>query len=315
MLLCTLSRDNLPLAIAEISTLSSVKKIDGSFALVNGDEKELQKRLAYTHAIHEFLFEADEKSFESKLEEFDWSIIDKSFAVRVHNAPEPESYYANLVWKKISHPLVDLKNPEIEIHIFFHNIIYACIFIGETDKSYLERKPHERPEMHPTSLSPKLAKCCVNLTGAGKNDTIVDPFCGSGGILIEAGLMGMKTVGYDISKKMLDMAEKNISHYGIKKYSLEQKDSTKLSDPIDYAVTDLPYGINSKLSEPIAELYENFLKALQNILKKRAVVMFPHTVPNAVDSSALLQKHGFYIVSSFDVIIHNNLTKKIYVVE
>ncbi len=44
-------------------------------------------------------------------------------------------------------------------------------------------------------MSPKLARCMVNLTGVKENDLVLDPFCGTGGILIEAGIMGARVIG------------------------------------------------------------------------------------------------------------------------
>jgi len=58
----------------------------------------------------------------------------------------------------------------------------------ELKSGFGKRKPHMRPGFHPSSLNPKLARAFVNLTGIRKG-TIVDMFCGTGGILIEAGLI------------------------------------------------------------------------------------------------------------------------------
>ena len=95
------------------------------------------------------------------------------------------------------------------------------------------RKPHLRPGFHPSSLNPKLARAIVNLTGIEKGK-ILDPFCGVCGILIEAGLIGLFPVGYDIDEEMLKKAELNFRYFGIKRFILEKKDARKLKKKFNY---------------------------------------------------------------------------------
>lgn len=48
-------------------------------------------------------------------------------------------------------------------------------------------------------LEPRLARACINLAvGPKENATVVDPFCGSGTVLLEADLMGLNQLGGDI---------------------------------------------------------------------------------------------------------------------
>ena len=60
-------------------------------------------------------------------------------------------------------------------------------------------------------LPPKLAQIMINLSKAKPDNTILDPFCGSGTILTEAMLMGYKNlIGSDIAKKAIDDTKQNI---------------------------------------------------------------------------------------------------------
>lgn len=48
-------------------------------------------------------------------------------------------------------------------------------------------------------LEPRLARACINLAvGSRETATVVDPFCGSGTVLLEANLMSLNTIGGDI---------------------------------------------------------------------------------------------------------------------
>jgi len=154
-------------------------------------------------------------------------------------------------------------------------------------------------------LDPKLARACVNLTGS--TTTIYDPFCGTGGFLIEAGLMKLKVTGSDIDNFMIEQSSKNLNYYGIKKHSLFAKDAIKINKKYDYIVTDLPYGRSTRIIG--ADLYSKFISNLNKILKKRAVIM----LPDSFNTKKLLSK--FKIKAHYSVYIHKSLTKEIYVLD
>ena len=312
-----LSKDNLKLAKAEAEALvgencSADKNI--LFVKKEIDAKQLGKRLAYTKTILQELFSCSYGDLEKNLEKFEWQeIYDKSFVVRKNgyneNKIRDEKEYGKYVWRNIRNPKVDLKEANTKIIILCGRKVHVCLFVSETDKSYSLRKAHLRPSLHPTSLNPKLAKAMINLTGAEKGSLIADPFCGSGGILIEAGLMQMKTIGVDISKKLLKMAEKNMEHYKIRNFKLIEGDAVKARIKADYVVTDLPYGIGSRITGKNEELYDDFLKNMKTWGVKKSVIGFP----SFVDFRKIIKKAGFKIENEFEEYLHRNLAKKIVV--
>jgi len=98
-------------------------------------------------------------------------------------------------------------------------------------------------------MSPKLARCMVNLTRIKNSDRLLDPFCGTGGIIIEAGIIGARVVGTDIDPKMVIGTIENLQHCDIKDYEVFQADARKLKLPyeVDGVATDPPYGIQHPL--------------------------------------------------------------------
>lgn len=62
-------------------------------------------------------------------------------------------------------------------------------------------------------LPPKLARMMVNLAQVKDGDTIIDPFCGSGTVLMEAVLAtaASKIIGSDLEAKQVASTERNIS--------------------------------------------------------------------------------------------------------
>jgi len=313
-----LSKEDLKLASAELkAVLKKEFEIEENLAVCECNEDEIKKarkRLAYCNSAFQLLFSCKHSELDKKMQDFDWqSVYNESFVVRTINGNKikPEAHYAGFVWKKVKNPKVDLKEAKTKIFIICAKKAYVCIYLCETDKSYLERKASMKPSLHPTAINPKLAKAMVNLTGAEKNETIADPFCGSGGILIEAGLMGLKVIGNDVSKKMLSFAQKNLEHYKIKYQHLLNEDATKCKIKCDYVVSDLPYGRNSKITQQLEELYYDFLTNIKNWKIKRAVVGFPHFV----DYKKIIKKAGFSIEDEFEYYIHKSLTKKIVVLK
>lgn len=307
-----LSGDNPQIAEQEIIALLGKSKsgADGNYLVADGDYKKTAKRLAFCHGIYQLLFECKEKELLKHFSSYSWDKFYKnSFCLRIHNSKYSEREYAGYIWNEVKNPKVDLENPSTLIECFFSGKdVYCCRLIEKVEKHFEERKNQKRPFQHPTTLHPKLARAMVNLTGAKKGETILDPMCGTGGILIEAGLIGMKAKGTDINKEMVGKAKQNLMHFGIKKYSIKKGDALKIGK-CKYVVTDLPYGKNTK-SIDVNPFYNKFLNILKKNLSGRAVIGFP----DFVDYKKLLKKNKFKIDAEFSYYLHKSLSKKIVVI-
>jgi tRNA (guanine10-N2)-dimethyltransferase len=170
-----------------------------------------------------------------------------------------------------------------------------------------KRRAHLLTAGHPAMTHPRLARAMVNLSGATRE--VLDPFCGAGGILIEAGLCGLKTTGFDIDAGMLERAHRNLNNFEIKSL-LEKKDATQFRGTYETVVTDLPFGLSTKLTVEAEKLYLSFLKNLKRNKIKKAVVGFP----DFVDHKLLVKKAGFNIRREFTYYLHKSLSKKIVVI-
>jgi len=320
-----LSKQNLELSKQEVLALAEQKDfmLVDNLLILNTNFKDY-KRLAYTKEVYELLFISNPKSIIANIKNFDWQKIYKTdFCLRIHNTKGfKEKTLAGYIWHKLKSPKVNLKNSKTEIHLFFiKNKTIAALSKYKNKQDFEKRKPHLRPELHPSSLNPRLARALINITGI-KKGKILDPFCGSGGILIEAGLINLEPIGYDIDKIMLKRAEINLKYYKIKDYNLKQQDATKIKTKFNYIVADLPYSKNTKSLKPkvsnsyeskirkkqdLNKLYLNFLKTLKKILKKKAVIGFP----DFIDCKSLIEKSKLRIEKEFDYYLHKSLTKKI----
>jgi len=275
-----------------------------------------KKRLALTRKMYKFLFSCNRADIEKSMQTFDWrSVYKNNFSLRVHRATKEvegldkdAKELAVNIWNNVNNPAVDLQHPKtpVEIVITDKNA-YFGLLIYKGKESFSTRRSHQRPHNQPTSMNPKIARACVNLSGIRVGDTLVDPFCGAGGIMLEAGLMRFSTRGYDIDKDILVKCERNLDHYKVKRFKLIHLDALKITEQADYVVTDLPYGQSSIVTGKRDKLYLDFLKSLERILKNKAVIIFP----DSVDHKKLISKTKLSIEKEFSVYVHSSLTRKI----
>lgn len=276
--------------------------------VIDSDAEGLHSRLAYCRAVYRFLFICDEPSLAKTLDSVDWpSFYKGSFAVRFHDGNSKEKAVAVAVASRLSSPKVDLKDPKTRIDLFKRQDKILCgVLEGENDQDFESRKTHKRKAPHPSSMHPKLCRWFVNRTGI-KKGTLIDPFCGSGGILIEAALMGFDVEGYDIDPPMIDRARDNLEGSGVKAH-LEVRDALSMDKTVEFIATDIPYGRATKAKD-ILPLYEGFLDILENNLTGCAVIGYP----DFVDFEELVEKRRLTVVGLYQYYLHKSLTKMIIV--
>jgi tRNA (guanine10-N2)-dimethyltransferase len=129
---------------------------------------------------------------------------------------------------------------------------------------------------------------------------------------VEAALIGLRVVGYDVDRKMLERARRNCEHAKVE-CDLDRRDATQLYAPEKYVVADLPFGRLSgkKSDKELADLYAAFLERLQELLRVRAVLAYPDNV----DMKKLIRQTSLKIVDDFSHYVHGTLTRKIVVLE
>ncbi|MFH0859672.1 MAG: TRM11 family methyltransferase [Candidatus Altiarchaeota archaeon] len=201
---------------------------------------------------------------------------------------------------------VDLKRPDVRVacHQIAGEYYGGVMFSNWRD--FEGRKPQLRPYFHPTSLHPKLARVLVNLARVREGDTMLDPFCGTGGILIEAGLIGLNVIGWDIRKELVDGTKMNLKHYGLRG-RVEQEDALRGKADADAVVTDMPYGRSSYSSKQLKELYTCFLENAKNLVTDGGciVLMSPEDYE--------LPLAGHTVLESYSLRVHKSLTRRITV--
>ena len=142
-------------------------------------------------------------------------------------------------------------------------------------------------------LPPKIARIMVNLAARGQSGTLLDPFCGTGTILMEAMLTGLSVLGSDNDQAAIDGTRANLewlSHtYSLKpdSYQLITADATHISEhvqSVDFIATEPYLGplLESRslpdldkvknIARGLDKLYRGSLREWVKILAPRGVV-------------------------------------------
>ncbi|WP_319641940.1 methyltransferase domain-containing protein [Methanovulcanius yangii] len=287
---------------------------DTQTAVVETDSPEAGSRLAYTHIVMEWLGECEPEYAEIKeLVQSCHISTEKTYAARVKkmqdaDIPESQLELERMVGSCVQ-GTVSLHDPE-EIYrlivtarrCYFGKVLYSI------DRgSFGYRNPMRRAFFHPGVMMPILARGLVNLAMVRDGDLLYDPFCGTGGVLLEGEMIGAKVLGSDMDRTMLRGCRENLPSA-----QLFQADATVLpigNDAIDAVVTDLPYGQSvCIMAESMEHLYSRSLTEIRRILKPggRAIVV------THVDIDTLAAEY-FTIIASYRQRVHKSLTRRILV--
>lgn len=183
------------------------------------------------------------------------------------------------------HHGVNLKDPDNEIRIVMSDCVHVFLNEYSVDREdFEERKVGNRPFFSPISLHPKYARALINMTGARKGDLVLDPFCGTGGIAIEAALMGFRTAVSDFDPEMVAGTRENMDHYGLELSEHCVCDISDIPDcfqSVERIATDPPYGRSTHTGgEKVDSIYDRALGAFSELLRPggTAGIVLPHPI-------------------------------------
>jgi tRNA (guanine10-N2)-dimethyltransferase len=328
-----LSKEHRTLPKAEILACLQAERIDFNILESNEDVlvietnstesilKRLVNRLSFTFYIDEFLFSCSQSVKDIKKQSSE-NTLKKEGSIAIKYKNRSKNIDSQPILKTLAKVYtkdreVTLENPDIEIRGLITDLtIYVGLKIAEINRSqFEERKAQNRPFFSPISLHPKLARALVDLSSIKENETLFDPFCGTGGILLEAGLIGVKVIGSDIEDKMIEGCKKTLDFYKIKNYKLFCSDIGDIDrhiNKVDAIVTDLPYGKSTTTKgEKVDQLYERAFKNMSKLLKEggRAVIGLSNK-----DLISLGKKY-FSLIEKHDFKVHRSLVRYFVIYE
>ncbi len=210
---------------------------------------------------------------------------------------------------------IDLEHPKNEVvGVLSEEKCVISILKKKINRSrFTERKPPERSSVHPSTMQPNLARALVNLARTPKDGNFLDPFCGVGGILIEAGLVGADLIGIDINSELIEGAEENLDEERISDFDLRVGDARDLEvGRVDAIATDPPYGRQASTGgDEIEDLYEESLPELARVLKPGKFLCI--TAPKELDLEEISEGLPLTIKEKHEQRVHKSLTRNIYV--
>lgn len=285
----------------------------------DADVSILTHRLALTHHILEFIFQCNSEGPEILKEARSADILleeGKTFVVRIKKIRDYggvdssfEREIGGVLWRRGYN--VDLGHPDVEYRAVITQGV--CVFgklISDINRAqYEERAPLKKPFFLPGVLMPRISRAVVNMSRI-KEGYMLDPMSGTGGILVEAGLVSdaIHVVGCDIQKKMALGTRCNLGHYG-KNYDVVRQDSLCMgirSNSIDAMVTDFPYGRSTPImGASLKEFHKGALSEMYRVLKpgRYAVIIY------RVEMEKLLREAGFNVIETHSQYIHKSLTR------
>jgi tRNA (guanine10-N2)-dimethyltransferase len=249
-----------------------------------------------------------------------------SFVVRVRRmrgsvpqiaCMELEQRLGEIIFNRVKGVKVSLKNPQKTfLGVLTDNKFVFGLKKAEIHpKPFIERRPRSKPFFHPSAMPAKLARCMVNLAKPKAGDLVLDPFCGTASLLIEAGLIGCRVMGMDAQRHMVKGGLRNLLYYNVRPEGMAVADATRLPvAEVDCIVTDPPYGRSTiTLGRSTKHIVENFLSAVRDKLPKgRRICM---ASPKSVRIGEIGEGLGFKHVESHFAYVHRSLTREIAVFE
>jgi len=267
-------------------------------------------RLAYTRAAHEAVGRTD-ADLDAAVALLEAAGIDRegSVAVRARDVRATAGVSTSAAERELGGVLVDrgfdvdLDNPDHVLRALFaagdrpaHDDVAgadggsagvcALGWVDEATRDF-SPKPTERAFFQPGSMAPIDARAYVNVAGVAPGRTLLDPMCGTGGLLVEGGRVGADLLGTDAQRKMVRGTRENLRAHGNRgetdegdgaspAFAVARGDATALplaDDAVDCVAFDAPYGRQSKVARhELADLVEGALAEAARVAPRAVVV-------------------------------------------
>ena len=288
---------------------ANIEKIEDRLLLARttADPSIIAGRIAFSRRVGELVPEGDLKSIGKKLKGSRFRV--KTFST--HNGkPETEniiSSVANQIAGK-----VDLENPDFEISVVCgeRRDYYALTTPGVMRQDWIRRRPRGRAYFHPAAMFPKISRCFVNLTRVNPGGILLDPFVGTGSILLEADIVGACALGIDLSRKMTRGAKRNQEKYDQRWLGIVRADSRALPlQTVDAIATDVPYGrASSTEGSATGSILESLVLQSGQLLRANGRLVVMHPLSVQVPRNDAFRMEGEHLIYT-----HRKLTRAISV--
>jgi tRNA (guanine10-N2)-dimethyltransferase len=296
---------------------TGVEVVAPGLATARGLDADRVRSLAYTHRASHLLGHAT-ASVDAARALVEAAAMDRtgSIAVRASDVRGTAGVDTRRAERALGSALVDrgftvdLDTPDHELRACFAGD--TCLvgwLVAESVRDYGDRRPTDRPFFQPGSMAPLDARALVNLAGVGPGDRLLDPMCGTGGVLVEAGLVGAHPLGVDAQPKMVRGARENCRASLDREPAVLRGDATRLpfaATAVSAVVFDAPYGRQSKIERhSLADLVGGALTEARRVAP-RAVVVGDRPWDEAARAA------GWTVDGIFERRVHRSLVRHVH---
>ena len=271
--LVEISGENEELSLAEAVALCHpdvprVENLSGRiFHLSRGNALKIQKKGAMVHWAGEVIGTADCVENLSGIE-----LGGATFRVNIKGECTNRHELIEQVVKKVRNGKVRLAKSESRLVLHVGKQVILCKIDRGEKEDFNARNPQHRPFFSPISMLPRQARVLLNLARIPEGGTVLDPLCGTGGLCLEAAVLGYKVMMSDIDPAMVKGAIQNLAHFGFKpkmSAACPVNDSPNIFPKVDCILTDPPYGRSSGTGGKGVELVvkEMFVAASKSLKK------------------------------------------------
>jgi len=214
---------------------------------------------------------------------------------------------------------VDLENPDTIIYFIStkDEAVIGRLIDAKPKHFFSGRLAGRRPFSLPSAMQPDFSRAMINLAEVKPGGRILDPFAGTGGILIEAILLGYVAYGIELKDWIARGALKNLSHYCSGHEMIIVGDARSpmfRRGSFDAIVTDPPYGRSTTIPDKsIYSLLDDFFsKCVENLKREHRIVI---SIPAEMNIEELILKHGLKVIEYHLARVHGSLVRKVVVAE
>ncbi len=204
---------------------------------------------------------------------------------------------------------VDLMSPAVDFRVLVGEEYSLGRVLVRVDRRGMEaRKVTRRAFQRPITLHPKLARALVNLSRVPIGGLVADPFCGTGGVVLEASRIGIRAIGSDIRRTMVVGSRDSLR-------ALSAEAAFAVADAgrapwrrgaLDGIAADPPYGrAATTRGEPPLDLYDRAFAAFDEALPPRhhVAVILPD------DRAIQVGERRWELLERHALRVHKSLTR------
>ncbi|HMF33332.1 MAG TPA: hypothetical protein VKK79_18040 [Candidatus Lokiarchaeia archaeon] len=293
----------------------------------------------------------DTLACEVLVNEVDWETLaqekgERSWCVRVkgdrkyfrrRDLKTFELNFAPFLYQKWKGP-VKLKMPEVQFQIVLGKTpsgdgVMALGILQFKQPLEVKRRisrtlAGRRPIFHIGTMNNPIARFASNVAETPSGGILLDAFCGSGGILIEAALDGCYTIGIDVDYYFIRGVRLNMRYYAPDQHLGEirasalalpiRSDLQTLGNSIRGVSSDLPYGRStSRRGISVAAIWDGFLQELAVLIPPgtKCCLILPDTSEVREHLPIFAKNANFRTIETLKQYMHDSLTRVFLLIE